>query len=222
MPTQDHDLVALGFYNTLAAGSFGTAPPDGIESLDDATSGIYLQDNTDQLSVTLDDLPSQAARINSFKARIRADNPDTDAHDVNVFARWNSTDGAEALAMSMLAGATWATGSYVDLARPGGGTWLTTEINDAEAAIANVTTISVDAVRVTYFNVRTDYELQTGGFAWLLNGLVGAAIGIEHLQKIVSYLATSSPRTMVHAREYWKVLRDLRLSRPAYCFLGGI
>lgn len=219
MPTLDHDLVAVGFYNTLSAGSYGGSPPTNLENVDDAGEGIYLETATDVISVTLDDLPSQAARVDAFQSRVRADNPDTVAHPINVFARWNSTDGAEAQAISMLAGAAFATGAYTDLARPGGGTWLTTEINAAEAGIAAVDTITTDAVRVTALQVRTTYQLTFGGFVWLLHGLVGAAVGIEHLGKIASYLK-SMRRTTIHPHEYWRVLRDLRSSRPSYCFPG--
>lgn len=96
--------------------------------------------------------------------------------------------------------------------KPGGGAWALTDFGASVAGgcgvnhITLATSLDVDEM---YYTANVDYA--SGGFAFLVASIVGAAIGMEHLAGLARYIqAHTYRRIRIRPEEYPAMLQDLR------------
>lgn len=112
---------------------------------------------------------------------------------------------------------------YADLgptvtARPGGGSYTISDLPNLECEVEVPVTTTVTTCDCTFLYLDIDGTLGSGGFAFLVGSLVGAALGLSEMAGLARVLYRQT-RTRIYPNEYLEAWRDIREHRnPVFSF----
>lgn len=191
----------------LIAGASKVAAVDSGDPVthDDATSHIQRGDGQFQ-SFQIGNVPPGIAIVNSLSTGLRS-NVATGGN-ITCLVRFNTTNGGGASGTSTPG--TWTTFGPTAGARPGGGSYVPTDlVNNSNAFQVAVTAGDVTINNVSTMWMELDYAPVKGGFIAVFGSLVGAALGLHEMAKLAKYLFARD-RTTLSPDEYLAAWEELR------------
>lgn len=212
MPTTDLLINGLILADDWAYGTMTT----------DAYSGGSVRNDagfTDSLRVSHDDLPGIATKVDSVKGYWRTNGGGgvAKAHDYKIYLASVGT-GTSTTVYSVTTDVNNLQGPSSALARPGGGIWTPTDVNETEAIFTADKPAGTGAVQIYFEKLTVEWYPEDDGFEYLLQGLVGAALGLAEMAAVAKALMART-RTLILPGEYdtaWHEIRNSR--RTAYSF----
>lgn len=205
---------SIGDHNvwTLMAGATKQAAVDPGASVSHDDFTTYLQDTSGnkQSFYVVTGKPSAIAVVNSLGmgARFWGDWT-TGATSFGAFARLNGTDGTEMT--STTGDSVWVNLTSAGIARPGGGSWTPTDIANATLQAGARSGVSGLNTSLTSLWFALDYIPASGGYLAIVDGLIGAAIGLHEMARIAKVVFART-RTLITPEEYVAMWEELKFN----------
>jgi hypothetical protein len=194
---------AQGSYNTWANGA-GAVPWNVGEGSDDGdtTYRVKTGGTTGRDSYTVNAMPAAAA-VNLYVVYMKPRRAGAGGGTTKGFCRYSGSD-TDGVGRAIDIGYTM----YSDpLSRPGGGSWDETSVNASEIGCAKTASGAANT-NLTYMTLGVDYDPPAGGFAYLINSIIGATIGAN--------ITFGMMRDIL--RDVWIKSRGTRIITPDECW----
>jgi hypothetical protein len=209
----------IGTYNywTLGAGASKPAAEDPGDPISHDNDTSYIQIGTvpgtnNQQSFYLNTgIPAAMAGVNQLDFKTRARNTDTPGVESwYQFLRLGATEGSSS---SQIMNLTYANHAELAIARPGGGSWVSSDFvaNNLQGAV-HVDAASTQTARMTSIWCVLDYQPVLGGlllpFLWALGPL--SAVLFREMPMLARTVFRRTGNLITTTEEYLDAWRELR------------
>ncbi len=163
---------------------------------------------TDGLRYSFGNLAGNARIVDSVYSRWRrGSETGTNAGNYFIYLSGSTTN----VELAVTATGTTMTGYFGPLARPGGGSWTVADVNSLQSASTadKPSTVGGKTFFVYYYGLQVIYRVPSGGFAFLIGSLAGAALGLNEMAALARTVYRKTG-TLIRPDEYSEAWRDVR------------